>query len=245
MVPEPPPHDACLFLDVDGTLIDIAPTPDAVDVPPSLVAALQRAERALDGALALVSGRSIDQLDRLFAPLSLKASGAHGAEFRFGDGDARWAKAAPIPAPVFDELRALLRDFPASLVEDKGFSYAVHYRAAPDTGPRLHEALGGFLAARPGLGLAILPGHCVYELKRPDIDKGAAIADFMDRAPFAGRRPVFIGDDVTDAPGFLAVRARGGLAYSVGRVFPGVVGTFAEPAAVRHWLAGIGRPETA
>ena len=110
-------------------------------------------------------------------------------------------------------------------------------------GPRLREALDTFLAARAGLGLVVLPGHCVYELKRPAIDKGAAITDFMDRAPFAGRRPVFIGDDVTDAPGFVAVEARGGLAYSVGRVFPAVAGTFDDPAAVRRWVAGIGRSE--
>ena len=243
MVPEPPPPDACLFLDVDGTLIDIAPTPDAVRVPPGLVEALRRAERVFGGALALVSGRSIAELDRIFAPLTLQASGVHGAEFRFGDGE-RWAKAAPIPAPAWDDLQGLLRAFPASLVENKGFSFAVHYRAAPETGSRLREALELFLAERIDLGLAILPGHCVFELKRPGVDKGAAIADFMARAPFAGRRPVFIGDDVTDAPGFAAVSGRGGFAYSVSQAFPGVLGTFADPAAVRLWLTEIDRSET-
>lgn len=244
MIPEPPPRDACLFLDVDGTLIDIAPTPDAVEVPDSLLGSLARAERALGGAVALVSGRSIADLDRLFAPLRLKASGVHGAEFRFGPDEAgRWTKAEPIPAEAFGELAAVLRDFPASLVENKGYSYAVHYRAAPATGERLRAALEGFLAARPGLGLVIMPGHFVYELKRPAAHKGAAIADFMARAPFAGRRPVFLGDDVTDAPGFAAVRDMGGLAYSVGRAFPGVAATFADPAAVRRWLAGIAAPE--
>ena len=245
MIPEPPPPDACLFLDVDGTLIDIAPTPDAVRVPSGLIAALRGAERALGGALALVSGRSIDELDRIFAPLRLKASGVHGAEFRFGHDEAtRWTKGEPIPAAAFAELQEAMRAFPASLIENKGFSYAVHYRAAPGTGPALREALQRFLDARAGLGLAIMPGHCVYELKRPAIDKGAAITDFMSRDPFAGRRPVFIGDDVTDAPGFVAVRDRGGLAYSVSRAFPGVAGTFADPAAVRRWLAEIAGPET-
>ena len=244
MVPEPPPLDACLFLDVDGTLIDIAPTPDAVSVPPGLIQTLRRAERIFGGALALVSGRSISELDRIFAPLRLRASGVHGAEFRFGgDEAARWTKAVPLPPEAWDDLLDLLQDFPDSLVENKGFSFAVHYRAAPETRSRLRGALELFLAQRVDLGLVILPGHFVFELKRPDIDKGAAIADFMERAPFAGRRPVFIGDDVTDAPGFIAVRNRGGFAYSVTSAFPGVLGTFTDPAAVRRWLADIDQSE--
>lgn len=244
MIPEPAPPNACLFLDVDGTLIDIAPTPDAVRVPPGLLDALRAAERVLGGALALVSGRSITELDRIFAPLHLKASGVHGAEFRFGDEkEARWTKAEPIPPAAWDDLLELLRAFPASLVENKGFSFAVHYRAAPDTAARLRGALELFLAQRVDLGLAILPGHSVFELKRPDIDKGAAIADFMGRPPFAGRRPVFIGDDVTDTPGFRTVKDHGGLAYSVSHAFPGVLGTFTNPAAVRRWLADIDRSE--
>ena len=241
MVPEPPPPNACLFLDVDGTLIDIAPTPDAVRVAPGLLDALQRAESAFGGALALVSGRSIADLDHVFAPLRLKASGVHGAEFRLGDGEAdRWVRAEPIPHHAWGDLLALLRAFPASLVENKGFSFAVHYRAAPETGLRLRGELDRFLRDRPHLGLAILPGHLVFELKRPGIDKGAAIADLMERPPFSGRRPVFIGDDVTDIPGFAAVAARGGLAYSVSHAYPGVHGTFVDPPAVRRWLGGIG-----
>lgn len=242
MSPEPPPRNACLFLDVDGTLIDIAPTPDAVRVPPGLLDALRRAERACGGALALVSGRSIADLDRIFAPLLLSASGVHGAEFRFGDGTRR-TKAEPLPPSAWDDLTDLLGGFPDTLAENKGFSFAVHYRSAPWSEPRLREALDLFLGRRVDLGLAILPGHCVFELKRPGIDKGAAIADFMSRAPFAGRRPVFIGDDVTDTPGFATVRDRGGVAYSVTHAFPGVDGTFTDPAAVRRWLADIGRPE--
>lgn len=247
MVPEPSAFDellasdACLFLDVDGTLIDIAATPDAVVVPPSLLDALRRAEERLGGALALVSGRSVADLDRLFHPLRLRASGVHGAEFRFAPGDAAlWTKAEPIPARVWDDLASMLRAFPASFAENKGFSFAVHYRAAPETGERLREALGLFLRDRPASGLALMPGHFVFELKRPNVDKGAAIADFLDRPPFAGKRPVFVGDDVTDIPGFAMARGRGGFAYSVARPFAGVDGTFPDPEAVRRWLAGIG-----
>ncbi len=244
MNPVSPPSDACLFLDVDGTLIDIASTPDAVRVPAGLMQSLTRAERNFDGALALVSGRSIAQIDRIFAPLLLKASGVHGAEFRFGpETSDRWIKAEPIPEQAWTDLVDLLRAFPASLVENKGFSFAVHYRAAPETGPMLRAAIERFLVERQDLGLAILTGHFVLELKRPGIDKGAAIADFMARAPFQGRRPIFIGDDVTDEPGFHAVTSLGGFAYSVARTFPGVDGTFTDPSAVRHWLAEIGGPE--
>ena len=242
MRPEPPPENACLFLDVDGTLIDIAPTPDAVVVPPELIGDLARARARLEGALALVSGRTIADLDRLFAPLTLKASGVHGSEYRFGDDPSRlWVKAAPLPSEGWIALSTLLTQFPPRVfAENKIYSYAVHFRAAPEVAPRLRLALETFLAERPDLGLQILDGHCVYDLKRPAIDKGAAIELFMTKAPFLGRSPVFIGDDVTDGPGFQTVRALGGQAYSVRDVLPDVTGTFVDPAAVRSWLASIG-----
>ena len=244
MRPEPPPDNACLFLDVDGTLIDIAPTPDSVVVPAGLIDDLRRAEGTLRGALALVSGRTIAELDRLFAPLTLKASGVHGSEFRFGDDPARlWVKAAPLPAEGWIALSAVLASFPRVFAENKLYSYAVHFRAAPELASRLRLALERFIAERPDLGLQNLHGHFVYDLKRPDIDKGAAIEHFMARPPFLGRRPVFIGDDVTDTPGFAAVRALGGQAYSVRDVLPDVTGTFADPAAVRSWLANIDHSE--
>ena len=244
MRPEPPPENACLFLDVDGTLIDIASTPDSVVVPGGLIGDLARAEDRLGGALALVSGRTITDLDRLFAPLTLKASGVHGSEFRFGDDPAHlWVKAAPLPAEGWLALSALLSSFPRVFAENKTYSYAVHFRAAPELASRLRFALDVFLSERPDLGLQILDGHCVYDLKRPDIDKGAAIEHFMARPPFLGRCPVFIGDDVTDAPGFHTVRELGGQAYSVRDVLPDVTGTFVDPAAVRSWLASIHHSE--
>lgn len=235
MIPEPPPPNACLFFDIDGTLVDIAPTPDAVRVAPGLLDDLAAAERLCGGALALVSGRSVAQIDGIFAPKRFTASGVHGAQFRLAEGEA-WAAAEPIPDSFRNEVRDLARSFPASLVEDKAYSMAVHYRAAPDTGPRLKDALERLRDTRRDLGLALLPGHFVFELKRPGVDKGGAIGALMGRAPFAGRCPVFIGDDVTDLPGFAAVEERGGRAYAVGRDLPGTRGTFADPAAVRAWL---------
>ncbi len=244
MRPEPPPDNACLFLDVDGTLIDIAPTPETVVVPTDLIGDLVRAEERLGGALALVSGRTIADLDRLFAPLTLRASGVHGSEFRFGKDPKRlWIKAAALPEDGWIALSALLAPFPRVFAENKLYSYAVHFRAAPQFASGLRLALEGFLAKRPDLGLQILDGHCVYDLKRPDVDKGAAIEHFMARPPFLGRRPIFIGDDVTDTPGFHAVRELGGRAYSVSDVLPDVTGTFADPAAVRSWLASIDHSE--
>ena len=244
MRPEPPPEHACLFLDVDGTLIDIAPTPSSVVVPPGLIDDLRRAESTLGGALALVSGRTIAELDHLFAPLELKASGVHGSEFRFSDDPASlWIKVAPLPFDEWLALSALLESFPRTFAENKLYSFAVHFRAAPEFASRLRLALEGFLASRPNLGLEILPGHFVYDLKRPGIDKGAAIEHFMARPPFSGRCPIFIGDDVTDAPGFATVRALGGRAYSVRETFPGVTGTFIDPSAVRSWLASIDHSE--
>ncbi len=241
MRPEPPPDNACLFLDVDGTILDIAPTPSSVVVPHDLIDDLRRAEEALGGALALISGRRIAELDRLFAPLVLKASGVHGSEFRVSNDPAEiWSKTAPLPAEDWSALSDLLKAFPRTLAENKLYSFAVHFRAAPELASRLRFALESFLIERPNLGLEILPGHFVYDLKRPDINKGAAIEHFMARSPFKGRLPVFIGDDVTDSPGFAAVEALGGQAFSVRDVFPGVTGTFSDPAAVRSWLAGIG-----
>ena len=237
--------DIGLFLDVDGTLIDIAPNPDAVVVPASLLRDLALAEERFEGALALISGRTIEDLDRLFSPLRLKASGVHGAEFRFDDADTPpQVLATALPAATWTELLELLAQFPGTFAENKSFSFAIHYRAAPGSGQALKRRLEAFVAAHPAHGLALMPGHYVFEMKRPDINKGAAIARFMEEAAFRGRRPIFVGDDVTDRPGFETVMSRNGLAYSVSHAVPGVAGTFQNPAAVRHWLAALIDPET-
>jgi trehalose 6-phosphate phosphatase len=238
----PGPQQIGLFLDVDGTLLDLAPHPDAVDVPPSLIDALAAAERRLGGALALVSGRPIAALDRLFAPLKLPASGVHGAEIRrtSGAGEEMLVEGR-MPPRAWPELVRLLDRFPGTLTEDKRVSFAVHYRSAPGSETELAAALARFAARFAEFGLQLTAGHFVFEIRLPGFDKGKAIESFMDRAPFLDRQPVFIADDAMDRAGFDAVLVRGGLAYSVGQALPGLSGHFLDPPAVRCWLARLGR----
>jgi len=231
-----------LFLDVDGTLLDLAPTPDAVEVPTGLRDALAGAEQHLDGALALISGRPIAQLDRLFAPLRLSASGVHGAEIRrSGDAaDTRLAQRSP-PASAWDDLLRLLDRFPGTFAENKGIGFAVHHRLAGDAEAALVLALRGFVAGLAPFALTLESGHRVLEIRPARFDKGTAIEAFMAHRPFAGRRPVFVADDQMDRAGFDAALALGGLAFSVGAALPGLSGWFSQPAAVRAWLASLAR----
>jgi trehalose 6-phosphate phosphatase len=231
------PQAIGLFLDVDGTLLDLAPHPDAVEVPAGLVGVLAAADRRLDGALALVSGRPIAALDRLFAPLRLRASGVHGAEIRCArDGPGRMPAERRIPPPVWSALVRLLDRFPGAFAEDKRASFAVHYRGISRSAAELGGALAGLVARFAAFELEMTAGHLVFEIRLPGFDKGKAIERFMAKAPFRDRRPVFIADDAMDRAGFDAALARGGLAYSVGRELPGLSGCFPEAAAVRAWL---------
>ncbi len=227
-----------LFLDLDGTLVEIAPTPDAVRPAGHLGALLENAARHVGSALAIVSGRSIRDIDRILAPLTLPAAGLHGLERRAGGG----AYYGPPPAlPRFDQLRTALGRFaaehPGLLLEDKGAALALHYRARPElaaeSAAAVEAALGGACS-----GITVQRGKAVIELRPEGADKGAAVAAFMSESPFAGRCPVFAGDDITDEAAFRAVRAQGGVAVRVG----GEADTAAEwrlanVAAVHAWLA--------
>ncbi|RBP09680.1 trehalose 6-phosphatase [Roseiarcus fermentans] len=228
-----------LFLDVDGTLLDLAERPDEVVVPASLIADIAAAEARAGGALALVSGRAIAELDRLFAPLRLKAAGVHGAELRLDPDDETLTSAnvEPLPHALWAELNVLLRDFPGTFVENKRYSYAVHYRQSPGAGDALRRRLADLLETLPYPGITMLDAHCAFEVKTRLFDKGRAVAAFLAYEPFRRRTPIFIGDDHTDEAGFAAVAANGGRGYSVGSRRPGAVGAFASPAAVRAWLA--------
>jgi trehalose 6-phosphate phosphatase len=235
------PREIGLFLDVDGTLLDLAPHPDAVVVPADLIGSLAAAERRLGGALALLSGRPIAALDRLFAPLRLRASGVHGAEIRCTrDGAARMAEERRMPPQMWPELVRLLARFPGTFAENKRASFAVHYRTASCSADELGTVLAGLVAKFASCELELAAGHLVFEIRRPGFDKGKALEMFMAKAPFRGRRPVFIADDPLDRAGFGAALARGGLAYSVGRALPGLSGCFSGPTAVRAWLERLG-----
>jgi trehalose 6-phosphate phosphatase len=239
-LPAPDADTLCLFLDVDGTLIDLAPTPDSVVVSSALLDELAQAERRLDGALALVSGRPIDELDGLFTPLRLRASGVHGAEIRYAPREPTQALTVErLPRDVWEDLGRILARFPGAFAENKGVTFAIHYNLAGPIEAELFSDLRRLASRFPFLELELIPGNLVFELKLPGFDKGAAIRRFMAHAPFAGRRPVFIADDRMDGPGFAAVLALGGLAFSVGFEMAGLTGSFAEPASVRAWLGKV------
>jgi trehalose 6-phosphate phosphatase len=206
--------DDALLLDVDGTLLDIAPTPAAVTVPPAVPNLLSAVAHALGGALALVSGRAIADVDHLFAPLHLSLVGQHGLEWRWADGPIEHADAAPIPGMLGDEVAAFAAANPGLLLEQKGGALALHFRARPD----LAAAAGSLLrsCADRWEGLEVLAGKMVAELRPAGVTKGTGIRRLRTRPPFAGRDPVFVGDDVTDEDGFDTVTTLGGHGVLVG-----------------------------
>lgn len=209
--PEAAP-DWAWFLDVDGTLIEIAPTPSAIHVPPELPKVLKRLSERHGGALALVSGRSVDNIALLTAPFRFPAAGLHGLE-REGPGG---SLIRPPELPGLDAVRTMLAPLAGGgvLVEDKGLSLAVHYRQAPERAEECRRIVQAAVAARPEFTL--MSGKMVFEIKPAGSDKGSALRDFMDSPPFAGRVPVFVGDDVTDEYGFEAANALGGISVLVG-----------------------------
>lgn len=205
---------ACaLFLDFDGTLVDIAPEPGAVVVPCSLVPTLTALQRYLGGAVAVVSGRPIREIDQYLAPLQLSVAGVHGAERRGAGGDVDRAPGYPLEV-VLQAATALAHRHPELLVEDKGTSVALHYRQAPQLEQLCLDVMQEAVAQSPGL--ALLRGKMVAEAKPGGANKGTAIEAFLREVPFAGRTPVFVGDDITDEVGFSTVQRLGGLGVKVG-----------------------------
>ncbi|WP_394271074.1 trehalose-phosphatase [Qipengyuania sp.] len=239
--PPPPPAlreiiaagPAALFLDFDGTLVEIASTPDAIVVPEGLAANLVRLSARLEGRLAIVSGRDLTDLAQHLGELPIACAGSHGASRRGADGTALDATALPLDSTVIAEVEAFARSSGARF-ERKAHGAALHSRTAPELEGCSRVFMQG-LAARHGL--AFKQGKFVAELARPGADKGAAVHAFMATPPFAGARPVFIGDDVTDDDGFAAVREHGGIAIAVGeRPAPLAQFALADPAAVSDWL---------
>jgi trehalose 6-phosphate phosphatase len=214
------PHfnECALLLDIDGTLLDLAPTPREVWVPPDLAKTLPRLLARTSGALALVSGRSVNDIDLIFAPMQFPAVGGHGAEMRLSPEDESVSSHAP---PMDKELKrrlaAIARLSPGILLEDKGYSLALHYRLAPHAEKAIYEAVSLIRADLPNAPMEVLPGKSVCEIKHSGFTKATGVRELMNHAPFKGRRPVFIGDDVTDESVFAIMPDFNGLAFSVGR----------------------------
>lgn len=223
-----------MFLDVDGTLLEFEIRPDLVGLPLGALETIGRVSDRLGGALALVSGRPLSELDRLFSPQQFPAAGLHGQQFR----------GVVAPQPVFsgDALSALRHEawllaerHPGVLVEDKGANLALHWRAAPHAADAVRQLAESHLPLIPGYRLQ--PGDHVIELVPADVDKGRAVHTLMGEAPFKGRTPVFVGDDLTDEFGFAAANAAGGWSVQVGEREPTHAKyRLADPTAVHAWL---------
>lgn len=231
-----------LFLDVDGTLLDIADTPSGVIVPATLIETLAALHGRLDGALALVSGRSIEILDQLFEPLRLPAAGCHGAQWRGQPGQEPHENSYSFPQSLRERLRTLAATYPDVFVEEKPHGWALHYRKAPEAASALERALRALLDNCEMQALRLLPGKMVFEIVGPLSDKSRAVERFLAVPPFAGRRPVYVGDDVTDEPALALVQRIGGIGMAVGDPRPGAAAVFHDPAEVRRALAALLAP---
>ena len=234
------PHlsETAVLLDIDGTLLDLAPTPREVWVPPGLAKTLHRLHQRTNGALALVSGRSLNDIDLIFAPDQFPAVGGHGAEMRIeADSEAVAAHAPPMDKELKRRLAAIARLSPGILLEDKGYSLALHYRLAPHAEKAIYAAVSLIRADLPNAPIEVLPGKAVCEIKHSGFTKATGVRELMTHEPFRGRRPFFIGDDVTDESVFAIMPDLEGLAFSVGRRARGVAGHFDAPSDVREFLA--------
>jgi trehalose 6-phosphate phosphatase len=235
LVPPTPATNWALFLDLDGTLVDIAPRPDMVSVPTGLGALLLDLAKALGGAVALVSGRTLGDLGRLLAAWRGPAAAEHGAVLRLPLGAVESAPGLPaVPASWRAAVDALARANPGLVVEQKSAGIAVHFRLAPEAAGAVRAAAAR-LAGASGGAFAAVPGHYLVEIRPCAVDKGWAVRRLMQEPPFAGRIPVFVGDDVTDEDGFRAALSLGGHGLHVHRYFPG------GAAGVRKWLVEIPR----
>jgi trehalose 6-phosphate phosphatase len=233
---EPPlPDRGCaIFFDFDGTLAPLAPQPAAVRLGAGVAPLLARLAAALGGAVAVISGRPVAQIDALLQPLRLPVAGVHGVERRGAGG--RWHRlaVAGIDAALAP-LRTLCERHPALLLETKPGAVALHYRQAPELEDLCLAAMAEAAAQVKGMGL--LRGKMVVELKPRRAGKGSALRAFLDEPPFLRRRPWFFGDDVTDEAGFEVVQAVGGVAVKVGPGDTLAAHRLADPAALHDWLA--------
>jgi trehalose 6-phosphate phosphatase len=222
--------DTALFLDVDGTLLEIRDRPEEL---------LDGLSSLVDGALSLISGRSIADIDRIFAPSRFPAAGSHGAELRLHPSDDVDFHAAALPPGILSRLSEFAASHEGLLLELKSGGASLHYRMAPTLESRCRQLVEE-LMAEIGQEFRLIPGKMVFELAPRGHNKGKAIAAMMNRKPFAGRRPVFVGDDVTDEDGFRTVNAMRGISVRVGEDRDSAAAfTLGSVADVRRWLESI------
>lgn len=230
-------RDWAYFLDFDGTLLDLAATPDLIRVDSALPKLLCELHRSCGGAVALISGRALADLDLRLGLPNLPKAGQHGLERRDAAGRI-WQHASPPQArqTLQAALTPLLRRYSGLLLEDKGLSLALHYRQVPELASHVHQLMRR-LVADIGENLVIQKGKCLIEVKPAGVHKGSAVREFLAEAPFRGRRPVYIGDDKTDEDGFAVVNSHGGISIGVGRGASTASYRLPDVVAVRNWLA--------
>jgi trehalose 6-phosphate phosphatase len=226
------PERAALLLDLDGTLLDFAATPDGVIVPPDLPGVLSRLRARFDDALAIVTGRPLEQIDVLLPGVPYAVAGEHGAAIRHAPGlPIEHAPVPSAPAGWLDQAGAFADAHRGVLLERKARGFVLHVRRAPEHSEAARAVMEGLLAGHEAR-FALLAAHMAWEIRPRGADKGSAVAALMARAPFAGRVPVYVGDDVTDEDGMREARAHGGMGLRV-------QDAFGDPAGVRAWLASL------
>lgn len=232
-VPEMPPLDSmALLLDIDGTLLDFAPAPDLVRVPPGLTETLLRLRSRLGGALGMITGRPIEQVDQFFPAVPTSIAGEHGAALRheLSGGTVR-PELPAVPAHWYQSAGRMVASQPGALLERKANGFVVHYREAPSAGPDFQQKLTEMMSGQTDR-FKLLPSNMAWEVKPYGVDKGTALRSIMCFPPFQGRVPVFIGDDVTDQDAIDAAQAMGGIGLLVPKVF-------GSPSNVISWLESL------
>ncbi|KAA0972112.1 trehalose-phosphatase [Aureimonas fodinaquatilis] len=237
------PSQEALFLDFDGTLVDFADDPAKVFVKPDVSEHLARLQAATSGALAIVSGRPIADLDSFLKPLRFCAAGVHGWELRTEpDGQVQHLATPEALATVRQKLQEAVQRDGYIQLEDKGTALVLHYRTVPERRAQAEAIMQGAVAGQ--IGFKVMSGHCVIEVHKLGMDKGAALDTLMQHAPFVGRRPVYIGDDTTDEYAFAALSRWGGRGFKVGNGTTAAQARLADVAAVHTWLGKAGLAQT-
>lgn len=228
----PPLSQTAFLLDFDGTLVDIAPTPEAVVVPPDLRETLSRLRAACGDALAIISGRPIDQIDQFLGDVPFAVAGEHGVAIRHRPGGPIERAVLPsMPQRWLVQASDLLATLPGTRLEHKQGGFVLHYRAAPEKAEILRQTAERWVRESDG-AFTLQPAKMAWEIRPTGVDKGYAVSLLMETAPFAGRKPVFVGDDVTDEDGMAAVHRMGGAFFRIPADFP-------TPAVFRAWLASL------